>query len=102
LSAMQLDKLLGERQSKSGPLDLMRIVTADLAKLLEYLGLVRFSDADAGVGYGNLHSTVDRSSVNPNPSTLRRELYRIGKQIKKDLFDLSLVANDVANTLVNF
>ena len=40
-------------------------------------------------------------SVNSKPSSLRSELNRIGKKVEKNLFDLALVADEVAKPLID-
>ena len=98
---MQLDKLLGERQAKSGPLDLVRIVGAYLAKFLEYPWLVLHSNADAGVGDGDFHRTIGLPGRNSDTSSLWSELHRVGKQVEKNLFNLPLVTHEIPKALVN-
>ena len=41
------------------------------------------------------------SGVNSNPSSLWRELHGIGQEIEKNLFDLPLITNEVAQALIN-
>ena len=64
--------------TQSGPLDLVCIVGAYLAEFLEYLGLVLRGDADAGVTDRDLHCVVGLPGANSDPSSLWRELHRIG------------------------
>src|SRR6266550_4954565 len=79
----------------------MCIVGAYLAEFLEYLWLILGGDPDAGVTHRNLHSAVLLPGINSDPSSLRSELHGIGKKVEKDLFDLALVADEIAKTLVN-
>ena len=79
----------------------MLVVAAHLAKLLEDPGLVLRRDPDASVSYRDLHSTVTLYCVNSDPASLRSELHRIGQQVKKDLLDLALVADEIPETLVD-
>ena len=79
----------------------MCIVGAHLAKFLEDLWLVLCCNADAGVTDRYLDNTVGLPGFNPDPSSLRRELHGVRKQIEQDLFDLSLVADEIAKTLVD-
>src|SRR4029453_8130313 len=79
----------------------MRIVGPHLAEFLEYLRLILRGDPDAGVTDRNLYRTVCLPGLNSNPSFLRGELHCVGKQIEKNLFDLALIADEVAKTLVN-
>ena len=76
-SSMQLDELLGQRQTKSCPFALVLIVAADLAKLLEDPWLVLGRDADAGVADRDFHRAITLSGVNSDPSSLRGELHCI-------------------------
>jgi hypothetical protein len=46
-------------------------------------------------------STEPLSGIDADPPAPWRELARVGKQIKQNLFDLALVADDVAQALVN-
>src|SRR4030095_3123618 len=101
LSPRQFDNLLGQGYPKSRSLDLMRIVGPHLAEFLEYLRLILRGDPDAGVTDRNLYRTVCLPGLNSNPSFLRGELHCVGKQIEKNLFDLALIADEVAKTLVN-
>ena len=75
---MQLDELLGQRQPQSGAFDLVRVVASHLAKLLEDLWLILRGDADAGVGDRDFHRAVSLSGIIADPSSLRRELDRVG------------------------
>ena len=79
----------------------MRIVSSHLAKFLEDPCLVLWGDADAGVTDRDLHSTVSLPGFNPDPSSLRGELHRVGKEIEKYLLDLPLVTDEIAKTLVD-
>src|SRR6266850_6062548 len=97
---MQFHKLLGQCQPEASPFFLVRIVAPDLAKFLEDRCLVLLSDPDASVSYGNLHRAVGLVGSKLDPSPLRCELHRIGKEIEKNLFDLALVADEIAKTLV--
>ena len=83
------------------PSTLVRIVAAHLAKLLEDPGLVLGCDADAGVSYRDLHSSVTLYGVNPDPSSLRSELHCIGQKIEKNLLDLALITDELAQPLVD-
>src|SRR5262245_25079349 len=79
----------------------MRIVGTHLAKFLKNLCLVLKRDPNFGVADGNLHCAIDFPRINPDPSAFRGELHRVGKKVKKNLLDLALVANEIAETLVH-
>src|SRR4029077_9031289 len=79
----------------------MCIVGAYLAKFLEYLWLILGGDPDAGVTDRYLYRTICLPGLNSDPSSLRGELNGIGKQVEKNLFYLSLTADEVAKPLVN-
>ena len=79
----------------------MSVVAPDLAKFLEDLCLVLRRDPDAGVTDRYLYRTISLPGVNSNPSSLRGELHCVGKQVEKNLFYLSLIADEVAKPLVN-
>ena len=78
----------------------MGIVGAHLAKLLENFRLIFRRDPDAGVSYRYFHRAIARLGVDSDPSSLGSELDRVGKQIQKDLLDLTLVADELAEPLV--
>src|SRR5262249_4586382 len=98
---MQLNKLLGQGKSKPSPFSLVRIVASHLAEFLENLCLVLSRDPDPGVADRNLHKTISLPGIDSDPSSLWRELHRVGKQVEKDLLDLALVATKVSKALVN-
>src|SRR5262245_46693455 len=98
---MQFDKLLGQCQSKSCPFSLVSLVASDLAKFLEDLCLVLRGDPDPGVTDRNLHRAISLPGVNADPSSLRRELHGIRKQVEKNLLDLPFIADEVPKSLVN-
>src|SRR5215468_1081949 len=79
----------------------MRIVGSHLAKFLKNPCLVFRGDADAGVTDGDFYSAVGLPGINSNPSALRGELHRVGKQIEQYLLDLALITDVLAKTLVN-
>src|SRR5215471_16404335 len=79
----------------------MRIVGAHLAEFLEDLGLVLRRDPDPCVADRDLHGTVRLPSVNSDPSALRGELHRVGKQIEQYLLDLALIADVLAKALIH-
>ena len=79
----------------------MCIVGAYLAEFLEDPCLVFRSDADTGVTDRYLYRTICLPGFNSDPSSVWRELYCVGKQIEKNLFDLPLIADEFAKTLVN-
>ena len=56
---------------------------------------------DADVTDRDLHRTISLPGVNSDPSALRGELHRVGKKVKQDLFDLALVTDEIAKTLIN-
>ena len=73
----------------------MLVVAAHLAKLLEDPGLVLRRDPNTSVSYRDLHSTVTLYCVNSDPASLGSELHRVRQQVKKDLLNLALVADDL-------
>src|SRR5262245_37663229 len=79
----------------------MCIVRSYLAEFLENLCLILRRDPDSGVTDRNLHNTIDLPGVNSDPSALRSKLHGVGKKIEKNLFDLPLIAGEVAKSLVN-
>ena len=79
----------------------MSVVASHLAKFLEDLYLVLGRDPDPGVTDRNLHRAISLPGANFDPSSLRGELHRVGKKVKQDLFDLALVTDEIAKTLVN-
>src|SRR5262245_57399948 len=79
----------------------MRIVASHLAKFLEDSCLILRRDPDPCVTDRNLHRAVNLPCVNSDPPSLWRELYGIGKKVKKDLFDLALIADELPKSLVN-
>src|SRR5688500_5660125 len=79
----------------------MRIVGAYLTKLLEDLWLILQSDADAGVGYRDLHSSITLYGVDPDPSSLRSKLHCIGQKIEQNLLDLTLITHEIAKPIVH-
>src|SRR5215468_2266701 len=78
----------------------MRIVGAHLAKFFENLCLVLRRDPDPGIADRKFNRAVGLPGANSDPSSLRREFHCVGEQIKKDLFDLALIADEIAKTLV--
>src|SRR4029450_4042675 len=79
----------------------MCIVRSHLAEFFKNLCLILGGDPDAGVTDRYLHRTICLPGVNSNPSSLWGELHCVGEQIEKDLFDLALVADEIAKPLVN-
>src|SRR5262247_1517106 len=79
----------------------MRIVASHLAKFLKDLCLVLGRDPDPGITDRNLHRTISLLGVDSDSASFRGELNGIGKKVKKDLFDLALVADEIAKALVN-
>src|SRR6516162_8127315 len=79
----------------------MSIVASHLAKFLEDPCLILWGNPDSRVSDRNLHRTISLPCFNSNPSSLRRELHCIGKQVEKNLFDLPLVTHEVPKTLVD-
>src|SRR5262245_46707865 len=79
----------------------MSVVASHLAKFLEDLCLVFRRDPDPGVTDRNLHRTISLPGVNSDPSSLRGELNGVGKKVKKNLFDLALIADKLPKPLVN-
>src|SRR5215468_2608011 len=79
----------------------MRIVGSHLAKFLKNPCLVFRGDADAGVTDGDFYSAVGLPGINSNPSALRGELHRVGKQIEQYLLDLALIADIIAKALIH-
>src|SRR5262249_12538487 len=65
------------------------------------LCLILWRDPNPGVTDRNFNRAVGLPGANSNPSSLRCELDGVGKKIEKDLFDLALVADEVAKPLVN-
>ena len=100
-SSMQFHKLLGQCQPKSSPFFLVSIVAPYLAKFLEDRCLIIRGDPDPGVSDRDLDSAIDLPGANSDPSSLRSELHGVGKKVEKDLFDLALVADEVAEPLVH-
>ena len=97
---MQLDKFLSQGQTQSSALNLVRIVGAHLAKLLENFRLIFRRDPDAGVSYRYFDRAIALLGVDSDPPSLGSELDRVRKQIQKDLLDLTLVADELAEPLV--
>src|SRR5687768_22309 len=79
----------------------MRIVGAYLTKLLEDLWLILQSNADAGVSYRDLHSSITLYGVDSDPSSLRGKLHCIGQKIEQNLLDLPLITEEVAQSLIH-
>ena len=79
----------------------MSIVAPHLAKFLEDRCLILRGDPDAGVADRYLYQAICLPGFNSNPSSLRCELHRVGEEIEKNLFYLSLVADKVSKALVN-
>src|SRR4029078_11912209 len=78
----------------------MCIVRTDLPKFLENCWLILKSDADARISDRYFHRTIALSGVDSDPSSLGSELDRVGKQIEQNLFDLTLVAEEIAKPFV--
>ena len=78
----------------------MCIVGTDLPKFLENCWLILKSDADARISDRYFHRTIALSGVDSDPSSLGSELDRVGKQIEQNLFDLTLVAEEIAKPFV--
>src|SRR5262245_50235010 len=79
----------------------MRVVAPHLAKFLEDLCLVLRRDPDPGVADRYFYRTICLLGFNSDPSSLRGELNGIGKKIKKNLFDLALIAHELPKALIN-
>src|SRR5207249_4606439 len=99
-AAVQLDELSRQREAETGALALARSV-AHLAELLEDRLLVRWRDADPGIGDGHLDGAVRVQRPHVDPAALGRELHGVGQQIQEHLLELALVGDDVLDRLVD-
>src|SRR5262245_20987834 len=87
--------------TQPGSFLLVRIVTPHLAKLLEDRRLILRCDADARVADRYFYCAISLPGIDSDPASLRRELHRVGQQIEQNLFDLPLIADEVAKLFVD-
>src|SRR5207248_4800381 len=98
-AAVQLDELLGQRQTESGALLLLRVIAPDLAELLEH-GLMIFGrDADPGVADRDLEPAGIAMRRYVDAAAVGRDLDRVGQQVDEDLLHLALVGLHLAQPL---
>src|SRR6516164_878167 len=79
----------------------MSIISAHLAKLLEDRGLFSWRSTDAGVSHRDLRAIFCLICGDADSPSLGCELHRIGQEIEKNLFDLSLVTDVSAKPVVH-
>src|SRR6185369_6870048 len=58
-------------------------------------------DADSRVANRHLNKSIDRLRPDVDPTTFRRELDGIGKEVQYDLPDLPLVGSDLLQPLID-
>src|SRR5439155_11201824 len=98
LSSMEFDELPGEREPKSGALDLL-VCRPNLPELLEDRLLILRRDADPRVADCYLDEAVLQPGADVDPSPFGRELQGVGQEVQEHLLHLSLVTTDDPQTL---
>lgn len=98
---MELHELLRQCQPQSGPLNLVRIIRADLAELFKYFWLVFGRDPDPGIADGDFYCPVHPPGIDPDSAAFGRELHRVGQQVQEYLLDLALIPDIFAKPFVN-